>query len=605
MQKRKHTLFIFLLIGITYCSYSQLRLNEQGNAERAVKFASLPEESIFLHYNSHVLFTGERFFYSLYCLDKEKNNLSNLSQVAYIELISENGTPIVKQKVQLDNGRGYGDFFVSEKQLTGSYKLLAYTNWMKNFGVESFFETDIIVINPYQKVPEKHRKLDSDSISGLPLNPKGISEKTESKFPSSKIELKLDNRIVGKRKKVALRIQGMDSSLVNGSYSLSVSKRSELFPNENEPMEEYLRNSGDKSPLAKKQVSFFTSSKTSNEIFRLPELRGELISGRIVNTSTDLPVPQRTIAFSIPGENYLLKTATTNKQGVFFINVDENYKNTTGIISNLSGDWGDYELLLDNHQMIYNKLDFRPFELHTGMLETIRQRSVQNQIANAYSYLRLDTTLDPDLRTPFYREMERTFYLDNFTRFKTLRETFVEIISQVGIRRNPNGKRVFQVFTDLARDKSGLQPMLFVDGVFISEHEGFMDYDARKIKEISFSKGLYQLGPVSFDGILAITTIDGDFAETFYSENQLKVKLTTPERKKNYYQQNYNKEDSQDWTRIPDFRRQLLWIPDMQLEKEELLEFYTSSIKGIYDITLYGFNKAGEPISSTTSLEVN
>ncbi|PRX54700.1 hypothetical protein CLV81_3104 [Flagellimonas meridianipacifica] len=591
-------------MGIASNSLAQLRLNEGGNAELAVKFISLPEENIFLHFNTNVLFTGERFFYSLYCLDREENNPSNLSQVAYVELISENGISIVKQKVQLDGGRGYGDFFISEKQLTGSYKLLAYTNWMKNFGVESFFETDVIIVNPYQEVPEKYRKLDKDSISDVVPNTNNTSKKTEPKSTPSKITLKLDNQVVGKRKKVALGIQTKDSSLVNGSYSLSISKRSELFPNDNKPVKEYLGNNGDTEDSIERQGFFFASNMTSNEIFYLPELRGELISGRVVNSNTDLPIPERTIALSIPGEDYLLKTATTNDQGLFFINVDEKYENSTAIIDNVTGDWSDSKLLLDDKKISYDKLDFMPFKLNIGMAETIRRRSVQNQIANAYAYLRLDNVLNPYVRTPFYREMERTFYLDDFTRFKTLRETFVEIINQVGIRRTPSGKRVFQVFTDLAREKSGLRPMLFVDGVFISEHESFMDYDARKIKEISFSKGLYRLGSISFDGILTVTTIDGDFAETFYSGNQLKIELNIPERNKDYFKQNYHKEDIQDWTHIPDFRRQLLWIPLMQLGKVEPIEFYTSNIEGVYDITLRGFTKTGELISSTTTLMV-
>ncbi|MEM9076058.1 MAG: hypothetical protein AAGC43_03420 [Bacteroidota bacterium] len=605
MQKRKLTLLSVLFIGIVGNSIAQLRLSEQRNKELAAKFTSLPKESIFLHFNTHVLFTGERFFYSLYCLNEEKNSLSNLSQVAYVELISENGTTVLKQKIQLEKGRGYGDFFVSEKQLTGSYKVLAYTNWMKNFGVESFFKTDMIIVNPYQEIPEEHRKQDNDSLSNLSFNVKDPTIRTESNNSQNRIELKTDNQVVGKRRKVSLDIMANDSSFVNGSYSISVSKRSELFPKNNNSLKKHLKTSNHVRTGIEKQVSSYAPTKVPSEIFYLPELRGELISGLVINRNTNSPVPQRTIALSIPGENHLLKTATTNRQGQFFININENYENTTAFINSMSGNWSDLKILFDDNQMTYDRFDFLPFELSTEMASIIRKRSVQNQIANAYAYLRLDTVLNPEVRTLFYRNMERTYNLDDFTRFKTLRETFVEVVNQVGIRRSPEGKRVFQVFTDSAREKSGLQPMLLVDGVFISKHESFMDYDARKIKEISFSKGLYRLGSISFDGILNIKTIDGDFAETFYSKDQLKITLNTPESNKNYYQQSYSEEDNQDWTRIPDFRRQLLWIPKMQLVKQKHIEFYTSNIGGIYDITLRGFNKAGEFISLTTSLRVN
>jgi len=603
MQKRKITLLIFLLIGFGH-GFAQLNVNGEGSEELISKFKMLPQEHIFLHYNTDVLFTGERFFYSVYCQNAKENSFSELSQVVYIELISENGKSILKQKVHLDEGRGSGDFFISGEQRTGSYKLLAYTNWMKNYGIASFFKTDVIIINPYQKVPVKYRMAGQDSIAKEQLNTTPF--KTTSLPLPEKVVLELDKQVVEKRAPVTLGLQIKDSALVGGTYSLSISKRSDLFPDWNKSSRGVFKNRNRVGIGIKERTASFWSTVTSKEIFYLPELRGELISGRIINSKTKLPVPESTIALSIPGENYLLKIATTNKQGRFFINVDEDYGNTTAIINNLSGDWDESKLILDENQMIYNKLDFVPFKLNDDMETTIRERSVQNQIANAYDYLRLDTTLEQDTGIQFYREMRRTFNLDEFTRFKTLKETFIEVVNQVGIRRKSNGNRVFEVFTDFAREKSGLQSMLFVDGLFISEQERFMDYDAHKVKEISFSKGLYRLGPVSFDGVLAIKTIDGDFDKTFYAENQLKIALQSFERKKNYYEQRYsNTEDIAYWSRIPDFRRQLLWIPEIKLENENAIEFYTSSVSGIYDVVLQGFDKNGKLISTTTSLRVN
>ena len=599
MQKRKHALFIFLFIGFAF-GFSQLDVNGESNVELISKFKSLPQERVFLHFNTNILFTGERFFYSVYCQDAKADNFSELSQVAYIELVSENGTSVAKQKVRLDRGRGYGDFFISEEQRTGSYKLLAYTNWMKNFGTSSFFKADLVIINPYQKVPEKHRVAEGDSTAQLPIsgtNPPPVG----NQGIADRIQLELDNQVIGKRKPVTLRFQNKDSNVLDGSYSLSISKRSELFSNWGEDIIGGTKNNS--NPISSSGTSFW-AKVTSNETFYLPELRGELISGRIVNSNTDLPASGYTVALSIPGEDYLLKTATTNKEGQFFMNVNEDYGNTTAVVNNLSGNWENVKFLLDEKVIAYDQLNFKPFMLDPSMATRIQERSVQNQIANAYGYLRNDDALEQDSGNPFYRQLTRTFNLDDFTRFKTLKETFVEVINQVGIRRNRDGKRVFQVFTDFTREKSGLQPMLFVDGVFISEHENFMDYDARKIQEIGYSKGLYRLGPISFDGILVIKTIDGNLNETFYADNQLKTNLQSAEEKKKYFKQVYGAGDSAFWTRIPDFRRQLLWIPDMQIVEETPIEFYTSNIEGVYDVILKGFDGNGKPVTATTSFTV-
>ena len=602
MQKRTLSFLIFGFIGFAF-GFSQLNTNGANNAEAIAKFKSLPQERIFLHYNANVLFTGERFFYSVYSKSTNGKGFSNLSQVAYVELISENGTSIVKQKVLLEGGRGYGDFFISEEWRTGSYKIVAYTNWMKNFGVSTFFKSDIVLINPYQKVANKYLITEYDSL-GQPILKTDITAIPTTSDSSDKIQLVLDKETDGFRQPVRLSFKHDDANLMQGSYSLSIAKRSDLLPNWDIRKEGFTQIENDSKSVNGSPETMFWSNVTSNTTFFLPEMRGELISGRILNSENDLPVSGSTIALSIPGEDYLLKTATTNGQGQFFMNVAEAYGNSTAVVNNLSGDWNSSRFLLDDHPMDYGSLGFMPFKLHTGMERAIQERSVQNQIANAYSYLRQDTPVVTEAGSLFYRQMERTFKLDDFTRFKTLKETFIEVINQVGIRRTREGKRVFQVFTDVAREKSGLQPMLFVDGVFISDHEGFMDYDARKIDDVSYSKGLYRLGPISFDGILVINTIDKNFNETFYAANQLKTPLKSAEGKKKYFKQNYSASENTFWSRIPDFRRQLLWIPEMRPNSEKSIEFFTSNVPGIYDVVLNGFDGNGTPISATTSFTV-
>lgn len=604
MQKRKLSFLIFGFIGFAL-GFSQLNTSGANSAEAIAKFKSLPQEQMFLHYNANVLFTGERFFYSVYCKNTKGNGFSDLSKVAYVELISENGTSIVKQKVLLEKGRGYGDFFISEEWRTGSYKIVAYTNWMKNFGVSSFFKTDVVLVNPYQKVANKYLITEYDSL-GLPIIKTGIKAISSSSSSSSsdKIQLILDKERGSSRQPFRLSFKYEDANLLEGSYSLSIAKRSDLLPNWDIRKQGFTDNENDSNAVKGSPETMFWSNVTTNTTFFLPEMRGELISGKILNKENDLPVPGSTIALSIPGEDYLLKTATTNGQGQFFINVSEAYGNSTAVINNLSGDWNNSKFLFDDHPMDYGSLRFMPFKLHTGMEREIQERSVQNQIANAYGYLRQDIPVVTEAGSLFYRQMQRTFKLDDFTRFKTLKETFIEVINQVGIRRTREGKRVFQVFTDVAREKSGLQPMLFVDGVFISDHESFMDYDARNIYDVSYSKGLYRLGPISFDGILVINTIDKNFNETFYAANQLKAPLKSAEGEKKYFKQNYRSKDNSFWARIPDFRRQLLWIPEMQPDSEKSIEFYTSNVPGMYDVVLNGFDGNGMPISATTSFTV-
>lgn len=50
----------------------------------------------------------------------------------------------------MESGIGYGDFIIPVSVNSGNYKLIAYTQWMKNEGIDSFFASDISIINPFQ-----------------------------------------------------------------------------------------------------------------------------------------------------------------------------------------------------------------------------------------------------------------------------------------------------------------------------------------------------------------------------------------------------------------------------------------------------------------------
>ena len=49
---------------------------------------------------------------------------------------------------------------------------------------------------------------------------------------------------------------------------------------------------------------------------------------------------------------------------------------------------------------------------------------------------------------------------------------------------------------------------------------------------------------------------------------------------------------------IPDYRYQLLWKPDLNLNEGEMsIEFFTSDITGDFEISLEGYTNNGIPVS--------
>ena len=112
-------------------------------------YSQMGKEGVFIHYNASLLFVGEYLYYSVYCLNKKTGKASDISKIAYVELIGEKGTVIFRQKIGLENGSGQGDFFIPVSVPSGNYKLIGYTQWMMNWGEASFFQGDVSILNPY------------------------------------------------------------------------------------------------------------------------------------------------------------------------------------------------------------------------------------------------------------------------------------------------------------------------------------------------------------------------------------------------------------------------------------------------------------------------
>jgi hypothetical protein len=58
--------------------------------------------------------------------------------------------------------------------------------------------------------------------------------------------------------------------------------------------------------------------KSNIAIHHLPDLRGELISGKVVNLKDSNPIDNTIVSLSIPGEDLNFITAVANKEGRFY-----------------------------------------------------------------------------------------------------------------------------------------------------------------------------------------------------------------------------------------------------------------------------------------------
>ncbi len=544
MKKIIFIIIIFLCIKVI--SQSNYTLISE-NIEK------LPREQIHLHYNNEFLLTGETLYYKAYCLDNT-GEFSPYSKIAYLELRSSENKTIIKQKIKLKDGGGSGDFFINTAIKTGVYKLICYTQWMKNY--KNYFEKNIFIINP----------------SSYKLTSKITSEKTSPILnPLNKDGLLLNKSTYKKREKITLNIEKI-SSKHQGNFSISV-KRKENF---------YL-------PLNKDVPNFELKNKTPKKIFHLPELRGSLIHGKIKAKNSG-NISGLRIALSI-NSNHLPLIATTNNSGEFYFNI-KNLNNSKIYIQVLEPNLSNYEIkLIKNKNFEKKDFNYPTINLNQKIINDIEDRILYSQIENAYYSVKKDSLLTSKIKYFLLENKKKTYKLDDYKRFKTLKETLIEIIEKVNISKKNNQYQISIQTTNSIEtgNVSNIPSLLIVDGHIINNLNNFIDFDSRKINTISIINDKYFYGYSMYKGIIYIETFKKDYFPDYKKVKEFKITEVQPQKK--YFFQRHDKENK----RIPDFRTLLYWNPNINTTQKKIT-FYTSNVTGDFEIDFQGFSKKGKLI---------
>ncbi|MDB4292284.1 hypothetical protein N9954_02680 [Maribacter sp.] len=581
---KKTIAVILFCLGSPSVISAQNSANDSGQNDH-VRFG---KESVYLHYNASLLLVGEYLYYNAYVLNAENNNPTEISKIAYVVLLNEDGSTIFKHKVRLNKGIGNGDFFIPVAVPSGNYKLVGYTQWMTNWDENHFFASDITIINPYTNDQKALRHSNENDAPNA--NEAGYSSsdlKVATTTTDSNFQILLEKGTFSKREKVMVQLSGT-GEVFHGNYSVSVRKRASVDP----PLRVNANNFMTKEPRPAAKLSDGTA-------LILPELRGELLTGSITSKNENVSVSNQKIAFSIPGPEYELKILTTDKNGVFNFSLDKEYLGEQGVFQVLGENASDFSIQMEDRFSIDAKqFDFGKFRLDSEMKDMIVERSIYNQIENAYFKAKPDTLKIAAERLAFYGNPEITYDLDDYTRFKTVKETLVEVIDNVWMTTDKNGKSMLHVRDLYTSDlQTAYKTLVLVDGLLLQDIDPLLNLDSRKIKTIRLLRNKYVFGSFIFQGIVDIETFDNDFYDFRKPSHAKEVELFKPLPQKNYFKQEYGLADSS-LENIPDYRMQLLWMPSLRLNStNSFFDFFTSDVTGDFEISIEGFSKDGRPTS--------
>lgn len=565
------SLLLIILINSTLLFAQK---SNTSTIEKNIKIST--SETIYVHSNNDAFVTGETLYYQLYCLNSENFKPSEISKIAHIKLLTSDDKVVAEQKLALKNGTGYGDIFIPSSLNSGNYKLIGYTNWTLNKRKDKYFTKNITIVNPFQE--------ESKNIISKPLETTTtiVNQSKNNKTATSTIITSKKN--YSQRELVNYKLNSL-SQITDGNYSVSVNK-----------IDAFTTQKQDNSIT-------FSNLNTTSEIINtsfLPEFRGEIISGTVTTKNNQNTVNEISVGLSIPGEDFLFKIVKTNSLGKFFFTIDKEYTNPNFTIQVINPNRKEYEISINtNKNTEINSATTTSLSLDKSMIQSIKERAIATQIENAYFNNKKDSIVKISNSKLFYNPIEKDYILDDYNRFPTFKETITEVLKEVYYTENENqykiGVRDFDKKTEIEAPT-----LLLIDGLLIQDANELIDLKMDSIYKISTIKGGYYYGPNIYNGMVSIISKNHDYDSKLNGSFIVKSNQILRNSKKEYYSPDYSKQSN---TRIPDYRHQLLWLPEYDINKT--ISFYTSDVKGTFEIIIEGFTKDGEPVSISDTFEVN
>ena len=446
----------------------------------------------------HSYVAGEDVFCSVFCFDGGSGSLSDFSSVAYVELISPEGSA-VRVKMALQDGRGAGRLRLPSTLPTGNYRLIAYTALNRNEEDMDYFRGSR-VISVYNTLSASRQE--SVVLDAAPAAVEGkdrpygtaVEGKGRPYGAAAPAGLELEQR------GDSLFLRNSGTECLDFCLSLSIS---DALPDPEGPgLADFLEaRSGDRTTLR-------TDAKLS-----IPEYEGEIVSIRVPAMYSGV-----TAVLSGPGLRNDIYSSTVD---------------STGLVSFYTGNiYGDRDLVFELNSRDVND-DFSlevlsPFaspeldrdgvpELHLNgsVAEDLKRRSVAMQISRHFG---IDEYMDslqlrPDL---LFKGGTMTVYeMDDYTRFPTMRETIVEYVREVHIRRQ-DGEPVLKLVPGKSFESYssmlGGNALVLVDGVPVSEHGRVLDLNPALLRRICIYPYDVSTGSCIYSGVVNFISFRGDMA---------------------------------------------------------------------------------------------
>lgn len=533
-------------------------------------------ERTYLSTDRDVYVAGETLWYSAFCLDAAKSTLSHVSSVAYVELHNAE-TMVASGKVALVDGRGAGQLSIPNTLPTGNYRLLVYTTQNRaehGYDFNGLASKTISIFNVFsgERIKDGVEVVSAEQYESLKSPQKPI-------MTAGNVTLSVDGD------SLILENHGDKTAL----FSLSVTHDDGFVSNHNPSIIDFIE-----------QLSHIGQRSFDNTI--IPEYEGEIIRGHISGFSQEM-IPE------LVGKYAFISTPSTYSD-VYSSVIDEN-----GRVAFFTGNiYGSHEYIceiegIDPSLNCFIELE-SPFvncevsipeklRMSESLQEALLSRGVAMQIERLFTG---DTLLDPLAVHPkeLFGDLEVIYVLDDYTRFTTMEEVFVEFVQEMRARRQRDNSQVIEILLNDGTQHyfSSRPTLMLIDGVPVFDQNKIVDYDPLLVEAIHIYPQTYYIGSRLYEGVANFVTYKHNLPGFQFGGNVRVVDFQGVSMPTSFTGEALRGEED-----YPDYRQTIYWHPLLTLSPGQTLvipckmPYYT----GHFKVLLEGLSTDGTPVLAETS----
>lgn len=539
-------------------------------------------EHIWIHTDRQLYVSGETIWLKIYNFDTQKQQLSNFSQVAYLEMTNQQGSVISRIKLGLKNGTGQGSIELPEALPNGRYMMRAYTRAMRNLGDSAFTSISLLVLRPGQAIA----KQPSEDLPSRPSSHSQTSTSPVTNRQDLQINISPSAAEFPQRSPGSFEITTTDASGTPIAAQLSVSI---ALPR--------LGETSINHDIPRRKIP-------ANTTTFLAESKGQILEGKVINQASEQGEAQAEVYLAFPGKTALVYGAQTDDYGRFRFLLPDLYSLRQVVVQAIPK--GDASVSIELAEEFHPTeiVDTSQFFIPPAWEDMARTALINAQVGKAYKAFEIAPTYatqNPFLDIPFFGKPEAQYFLDDYTRFP-LPEFFFEVVPEVSVR-GKFGQERLSVYNEWVSPEDKLEPLLLVDGVPIFDQRSFLKLNNKLIESTEIVTDPFWLNPHYYRGVIQISSFEHQAYSIVTPPTALQQSYLTLLPERNFLVPDY---ENQGNSQLPDFRNTLYWNAKVQTDAsgKARLDFTTSDAIGTYEIQILGVSKRGKKGSASTMIQV-